>query len=54
VQFEALLPYERGDLLNRLHQQGEIESMEHTGDGTLLRGRANADLASDLAAYPVI
>ncbi len=54
VQFEALLPYERGDLLNRLHQQGEIESLEHTGDGTLVRGRANADLASDLAAYPVI
>ena len=53
VQFEALLPYERGDLLNRLHQQGEIESLEHTGDGTLVRGRANADLAGELAAYPV-
>ncbi|WP_310526814.1 GTPase HflX [Nocardioides sp.] len=54
VQFEALLPYERGDLLNRLHQQGEIQALEHTGDGTLVRGRANADLASDLAAYPVV
>ena len=53
VEFEALLPYERGDLLNRLHQQGEIASMEHTGDGTLVKGRANADLASDLAAYPI-
>ncbi len=29
------------------------EIFEHTGDGTLVRGRANADLASDLAAYPV-
>ena len=53
VQFEALLPYERGDLLNRLHQQGEIESLDHTGDGTLVRGRANADLAADLAAYAI-
>ena len=35
-EFEALLPYERGDLLNRLHQQGEIGSLEHTGDGTLV------------------
>ncbi len=51
VQFEALLPYERGDLLNRLHQQGEIDSLEHTGDGTLVKGRANADLASELEAY---
>ncbi len=52
-QFEALVPYERGDLLNRLHQHGEIASLEHTVDGTLVSGRANADLASDLAAYPV-
>ncbi|WP_193611298.1 GTPase HflX [Nocardioides lijunqiniae] len=51
VEFRALLPYERGDLLNRIHQQGEIASLEHTGDGTLVSGRANEDLAGDLAAY---
>jgi GTP-binding protein HflX len=51
VAFEALLPYERGDLLNRLHQHGEIASLEHTGDGTLVRGRAHEDLAGELAAY---
>ena len=28
-------------------------SMEHTGDGTVVRGRAHADLAGELAAYPV-
>ena len=38
VAFEALLPYERGDLLNRIHVSGEVESLEHTGEGT--RGRA--------------
>ncbi|KQW49017.1 ATP-binding protein [Nocardioides sp. Root1257] len=53
VEFKALLPYERGDLINRLHQQGEIASMEHTGDGTIVVGRANADLAGELAAYAV-
>ena len=42
---KALLPYERGDLINRLHQHGEIDSMEHTADGTIVAGRANADLA---------
>jgi GTP-binding protein HflX len=51
VEFKALLPYERGDLLNRIHQQGEIDSMEHTGDGTIVCGRANEDLAGELAAY---
>ncbi|HET7195460.1 MAG TPA: GTPase HflX [Nocardioides sp.] len=53
VEFSALLPYERGDLINRLHQHGEIASMEHTADGTLVSGRANEDLAGELAAYAV-
>jgi GTPase len=51
VEFHVLLPYERGDLVNRLHQEGEIAEMEHTADGTNLRGRANPDLAGELAAY---
>src|SRR4051812_1944385 len=51
VEFKALLPYERGDLINRLHQHGEIASMEHTGEGTIVVGRANEDLAGELAAY---
>ncbi|CAN5419386.1 GTPase HflX [soil metagenome] len=53
VEFHALLPYERGDLLNRLHQHGEIDALEHTGDGTVVKGRANADLAGELATYAV-
>jgi GTPase len=53
VEFKALLPYERGDLLNKLHQHGEIDVLEHTADGTLLAGRANEDLAGELAAYAV-
>jgi GTPase len=51
VAFEALLPYHRGDLLNRIHVSGEVESIEHTGDGTLVRGRAHADLAGELTPY---
>jgi GTP-binding protein HflX len=53
VDFHVLLPYERGDLINRLHQHGEIDSMDHTADGTVVRGRANEDLAAELAAYAV-
>ncbi|MGL5810547.1 MAG: GTPase HflX [Nocardioides sp.] len=51
--FDALVPYGRGDLVDRLHQHGEIESLEHTADGTRITGRANADLAGELAAYAV-
>ena len=53
VEFSVLLPYERGDLINRLHQEGEIASLEHTGDGSLVTGRANADLAGELEEYAV-
>jgi GTP-binding protein HflX len=53
VEFSALLPYERGDLMNKLHQHGEIDSLEHTADGTLVAGRANADLAGELGTYSV-
>ncbi len=53
VEFKALLPYERGDLINQLHQHGEIASMEHTADGTIVSGRANEGLAGELAAYAV-
>jgi GTP-binding protein HflX len=53
VEFSALLPYERGDLINRLHQKGEINTIEHTADGTLVTGRAHEDLAGELAAYAI-
>jgi len=51
VAFEALLPFERGDLLNRIHTSGEVEHLEHTGDGTVVRGRVNEDLAGELSPY---
>jgi GTP-binding protein HflX len=51
--FEALVPYDRGDLVNRIHQEGEIDVLEHTAEGTHVSGRANPDLAGELAAYAV-
>jgi GTP-binding protein HflX len=51
LEVEALVPYDRGDLINRIHQSGEFLSTEHTADGTLVRARVNADLAGELARY---
>ncbi len=53
VEVTALLPYERGDLLSRVHDHGEVVTLEHTGDGTLLRARVNESLAGELTAYVV-
>jgi GTP-binding protein HflX len=52
VEVVALVPYERGDLLSRVHDQGEVISIEHTGDGTVLKARVGEALAGELAAYP--
>ena len=51
VEFEALLPFDRGDLLNRIHTSGDIEHLEHTGEGTVVRGRVHEDLAGELSPY---
>ncbi len=53
IEFSVLLPYERGDLLNKLHQRGQIAALEHTGEGTLVSGRVHPDLAGELTPYTV-
>src|SRR4051794_6957084 len=51
VEVRALIPYERGDLLNRIHQAGELLTTEHTPAGTLVVARVHADLAGELAEF---
>jgi GTP-binding protein HflX len=51
VEVTVLLPYSRGDLVNRIHENGEVLSTEHTGDGTVVHARVNPDLAGELESY---
>jgi GTP-binding protein HflX len=53
VDVEVLLPYDRGDLVSQIHENGEILTTEHTGDGTLITARVNAGLAGALEQYAV-
>lgn len=48
---DVVLPYDRGDLLNQIHTHGEIESIEHTADGTHVVARVSEELASQVSAY---
>ena len=48
---DVVIPYERGDLVNQIHLHGDIDSIEHTGDGTHVVARVNDDLAGALASY---
>lgn len=51
VEIRALIPYERGDLVDRIHRSGELSTAEHTADGTLVVARVHADLAGELSRY---
>ncbi len=51
ILVDVLLPYERGDLLSRVHEHGEILHSEHLTEGTRLSARVRPDLAGELAAY---
>jgi len=51
VPVDVVLPYARGDLLNQIHTSGDIDSVEHTADGTHVVARVNEDLAGSLAPF---
>jgi GTP-binding protein HflX len=51
VELTALVPYDRGDLVDRAHREGEILSVDHLPEGTRLHLRAPAALASALTPY---
>jgi GTP-binding protein HflX len=53
VAVRALVPYDRGDLVDKIHRFGEFRSLEHTPDGTLLDVLVSPSLAADLAEYVV-
>ena len=48
-EIDVLLPYSRGDLLSRVHSQGDVISIEHEPGGTRLRARVPRSLAGELA-----
>jgi GTP-binding protein HflX len=53
IKVSVLLPYDRGDLVNRLHREADILSSEHTEHGTRLDAKVNQTLVDELAAYAI-
>ncbi|NLE97075.1 MAG: GTPase HflX [Propionibacterium sp.] len=51
VPIDAVVPYERGDLIDRLHKEALIESLDHTAEGTHVVALVRGDLADELAQY---
>jgi len=53
VDVDALIPYGRGDLVNKIHEHGEIIELDHTADGTRVRALVNPGLAGELEQFHV-
>lgn len=53
IRMELLLPYDRGDLLSRIHDDGEVLSSEHTGEGTHVHAKVTPTLQAELAEFSV-
>ncbi len=51
TEVNALIPWDRGDLVDRTHREGDLISLDHVGQGTEIRARVHADLAAQLAPY---
>jgi GTP-binding protein HflX len=52
-EIRAVVPYDRGDLVARVHAAGAVQQVEHGPDGTLLAARVSPELAADLAPFEV-
>jgi GTP-binding protein HflX len=51
IELRAVLPYDRGDLVARIHRRGQVLSTRHTDDGTELHVRVDDQLAAELAPF---
>ncbi|GAA0540787.1 GTPase HflX [Saccharopolyspora subtropica] len=51
VFIDALVPYTRGELVARVHSEGEVVDEEHTPEGTRVRAKVRPDLASALRPF---
>jgi GTP-binding protein HflX len=51
LELEVLVPYGRGELVARVHREGEVLAERHTEDGTQLHARVNGDLAGALVQF---
>jgi GTPase len=50
-EVSVVIPYDRGDLLSRAHDEGEVLTVQHGNDGTELTARVPLALAAELDGF---
>src|SRR5215208_5906329 len=48
---DVTIPYNRGDLVNRVHADGRVDATEHTAEGTRIKARVPISLAAGLREF---
>jgi GTP-binding protein HflX len=48
---DVIIPYDRGDLVSRVHSDGRVQHSEHNTDGTRIRARVPVALAASLREF---
>ncbi|HEV7419663.1 MAG TPA: GTPase HflX [Mycobacterium sp.] len=48
---DVTIPYDRGDLVARVHADGRVDATEHTADGTRIKARVPVALAAGLREF---
>lgn len=51
IAVDVTIPYDRGDLVARLHDDGHVDATEHTEHGTRIRARVPAGLAAGVQQF---
>src|SRR5207248_3007917 len=51
IEVTLLVPYDRGDVVARVHQHGRVSSVEHIETGTRIVAAVPSSLAGELAAF---
>jgi GTP-binding protein HflX len=51
VTVDVTIPYSRGDLVARLHDEGRVDATEHHPDGTRVKARVPAALAAAVGSF---
>jgi GTP-binding protein HflX len=54
IEVAALIPYNRGDLVSRLHLNSRIMVLDYRDNGTFVRAMVKPEMAADLAEFAVI
>jgi GTPase len=54
VEIEVVVPYDRGELVAKVHGTGELLATEHREEGTWLHARVGRQLAAELERFVVV